>query len=120
MDVAAVVVPRVTCDLPLHPIPFNSTWEHLNDLPLADPEFGRSGRIDILLGVDVFVEALQPGRKIGSPGSPVAFETKFGWVLAGQLDSCDPAHCIVSHHVSSITGDDLLRRFWEIEENPKS
>ena len=120
IEVTAVVAPRVTCDLPLHPIPFDPTWNHLSDIPLADPDFGRPGRIDILLGVDVFVETLLHGRRIGSPGSPIAFETEFGWVLAGRLDSCTPDHHIVSHHVSFIAGDDLLRRFWEIEENPKN
>jgi hypothetical protein len=92
----------------------------LSDIPLADPDFGRPGRIDILLGVDVFVETLLHGRRIGSPGSPIAFETEFGWVLAGRLDSCTPDHHIVSHHVSFIAGDDPLCRFWEIEENPKN
>ena len=92
----------------------------MSDIPLADPDFGRPGRIDILLGVDVFVETLLHGRQIGSPDSPIAFETEFGWVLAGWLDSCTPDHHIVSHHVSFIAGDDLLRRFWEIEENPKN
>ena len=60
------------------------------------------------------------GRRIEPPGSPIAFETDFGWVLAGQLDSCTPDHHIVSHHVSFIAGDDPLCRFWEIEENPKN
>ena len=86
MEVTAVIVPRVTCDLPLHPVPFDPTWNHLADIPLAGPEFGRPGRIDILLGVDVFVDTLLDGRRIGPPGSPIALETEFGWVLAGRLD----------------------------------
>ena len=36
--------------------------------------------IDILLGVDVFVNALLHGRRFGPPGSPIAFEMDFGWV----------------------------------------
>ena len=44
---------------------------------------------------------------------------EFGWVLAGRLDSPGPSH-VASHHASFVTGDDLLRRFWEIEENPNS
>ena len=58
----AVVVLRVTCDLPLHPVPFASTWNHLSDIPLADPNFGRPGRINILVRVDVFVGTLLHGR----------------------------------------------------------
>ena len=57
-DVTAVVVPRVTCDLPLHPHPIllDRKWKHLSDIQLADPTFGCPGRIDRLVGVDVFVE----------------------------------------------------------------
>jgi hypothetical protein len=67
----------------------------------------------------VFVEALRQGRRFGPPGSPTAFETEFGWVLAGRLDSNTPKH-VTSHHSSFIAGDYLLCRFWEIEENPNS
>ena len=47
----------------------------------------------------------------------VAFETEFGWVLAGSTGPSSPTHH-VSRHVSLLTGDDLLRKFWEIEEKP--
>ena len=81
IGVTAVIVPRVTCDLPLLPIPFNLKWNHLSNLHLADPTFNQPGRIDILLGVDVFVNALLHGRQFGPSGSPVAFETDFGGSL---------------------------------------
>ena len=67
VEVTAVVVPRVTCDLPVHPISFDSRWNHLSDVKLADPDFGRPGKIDILLGVEVFVDVLLHGRRIGPP-----------------------------------------------------
>ena len=120
VNVTAVVVPQVTCDLPFHPIPFKAGWNHLSNLPLADPGFGSPGRIDILLGVDVFVDVLLHGRRAGPPGSPVAFETHFGWVLAGNTDSCAPTNRVATYHVSCITGDDILRQFWKIEEQPLS
>ena len=50
---SAVVVPKVTCDLPLSPVPFDPSWQHLSGLPLADPGYGKPGRIDLLLGVEV-------------------------------------------------------------------
>ena len=91
------VVPRVTCDLSLHPVLFNLKWTHLNDLPLADPDFGRPGRVDMLLVV--FVEVLHQGRRIGPPNSPSAFEMKFDRVLAGRTCSTLP-HMSCSHHSS--------------------
>ena len=113
----AIVVPRVTCELPVHPVTFKSNWTHLEQLSLADPQFGQPGRVDLLLGVDIFSEALLQGRRIGPPGSPIAFETVFGWVLAGPTTQSTPQSIITSHHTLVNTGDDLLRRFWEIEES---
>ena len=121
MGISAVIVPKVTCDLPLAPVPFKSNWKHISDLPLADPGFGQPGRIDLLLGVDVFIDVLRHGRRSGPPNSPSALETEFGWVLCGGSGiSSDPAAntCVTSLHSFVTSGDDILRRFWEIEEAP--
>ena len=121
-NVTAIVVPQVTCDLPTHPIKYDpSKWTHLSDISLADPDFDTPGRIDILLGVEVFVEALLHGRRIGPVGSPMAFETEFGWVLAGRTDSSLPSiNHVTSHHMALLNGDDILQKFWELEEPPLS
>ena len=120
LAVIAVVVPKVTCELPLHPVNFKSSWTHLNGITLADPDFGRPGRIDLLLGVDVYVEALLHGRRSGPPGSPIAFETIFGWVLAGRSSSVSSQFCVATHHVTAaLHHDDILRKFWELEELPR-
>ena len=113
IGVTAVIIPRVTCDLPLHPISFDLKWNHLSNLQLADPTFGQPGKIDILLGVDVFVNVLLHGQRFGPPGSPVAFETEFGWVLTGETESCTPANLITTYHTSLVSGDDILHKFME-------
>ena len=64
--------------------------------------------------------SLLHGRRTGPPGSPVAFETHFGWVLAGSTDACAPTTQVATYHASFITGDDLLRQFWEVEDKPLS
>ena len=106
IGVTTVVVSLVMC---FYPIPFDLKWNHLSNLQLADPAFDQPGKINILLGVDAFV---------GPPGSPVAFETEFGWVLAGRTDSCTPTNHITTYHASLVSGDDILRKFWEVEEQP--
>ena len=35
-QVSAIVVPRVTCDLPVKPVTPQLSWKHLSDIPLAD------------------------------------------------------------------------------------
>ena len=82
---------------------------------MADPHFGNPSRIDILLGVDIFVAALLLGQRIGPPGAPISIETVFGWVLTGRSDSLHTHTHITTHHVSLFPGDNLLQQFWETE-----
>ena len=86
-----------SCDLP---VPFNWKWDHISDIQLADPGFGTPGKIDLLLGVNVFTDVMCHDRQTGPPGSPVAF----GWVLAGSIDSCNVATHVATHHVSHFRG----------------
>ena len=68
IELTAIVLQRVTCDLPISRVPFDLSWKHNSDLPLAaDPSFGQPGRIDILLGVDIYIEILLHGRRTGPP-----------------------------------------------------
>ena len=72
IDLTAIGLPKVTCDLPVSPVPFDSSWSHISDLLLADPAFGLHGHIDLLLGVDIFVSVLRQAQWMGPPGAPVA------------------------------------------------
>lgn len=111
IEVSAIIIPQVTCDLPFHPIPFRASWNHLSDIPLADPNFGQPGRIDLLLGVDMYVQVLLHGRRSGAPNAPVAFETELGWVLAGSTGANSPAAHIATHHITHSSTDVLIRMF---------
>ena len=105
---SAVIVPRVTCELPTQTISFRSEWKHLADLTLADLDFGQPGKINLL----------HQGRWCGLPGSPSAFKTDFEWVLAGETSMHVSNLSIVTHHTAVNTGDGLLRKFWEVEKQP--
>ena len=119
IDVTALVVPRVVRDLPTCPIHHDARWTHISDLRLADPEYGVPGRVEVLLGVDIFTDILLDGRRKGPPGSPTAMETIFGWVLCGstEFSTSHPSVATVCH-ASVEMKDDLIRKFWEIEELP--
>ena len=124
IELTAIVLQRVTCDLPISPVPFDLSWKHISDLPLADPTFGQPGRIDILLGVDIYIEILLHGRRTGPPGAPTAFETEFGWVLSGSSRQDTPTeqtnlHATTFHaSIAHLSGDAILRQFWKMEEAP--
>ena len=120
-DLSAIVLPMVTHDLPVFPVPFSDSWNHLNGIQLADSQFGRPGRVDLILGIDMHTAIECQGRRQGPEGSPTAFETKFGWVLAGVTSNHSMTEStssfVTSFHSVSET-ENCLQRFWEIEEPP--
>ena len=124
LTVTAIVSPQVTCNLPIHFVNQKSSWTHLSDLQLADPAYGVPGNIVLLLGVNVYAAVILQGRRAGPTGSPTAFETIFGWVLSGKTTSSTSISthlCVTSNHTSTVacSVDDILKKFWEIEEPPK-
>ena len=115
-NVNAFIVPQITGNQPACVISPIQDWKHLEGLTLADPEYDKPGGIDILLGVGIFIEVIRHGRRSGPPNSPAALNTAFGWVLAGSTGTQSDAPSVSTHFTSVVTGDDLLRRFWEFEE----
>ena len=108
----------LTCDLLSQHIPFKSEWNHLADLTFADPDFGRLSKIDLLLAVEVFSEVVRHHWRYSTPGSLSAFETDFGWVLAGTTNTHVSHLSLLTHQTTEDTCDGLLLKFWEIEEQP--
>ncbi|XP_013164455.1 PREDICTED: uncharacterized protein LOC106115573 [Papilio xuthus] len=89
---------------------------------LADPSFGTPNKIDILLGAEVYSQILLQGLIRGPPGYPLAQNTKFGWILSGevkeagaQLETCH--NVVVSLHSAHSDESELLRKFWELESD---
>ena len=69
-----------------------------------------------MLGVEIFVEVIRHGQRSGPHSTPTALNTEFGWVLAGSAGAQTDAQLVSTHFTSVVTGDDLLRQLWEIEE----
>ena len=120
--VEALVLPRITSDIPATHVGSQCDWKHLQGISLADPDYGIPKAVDLLLGADIFSRVVLHGRRFGPSGSPSAFKTQFGWVLAGTTrcshenrgsrGSCYLATTIEDPTVS----EELLRKFWEIED----
>ena len=86
---------------------------------LGDPDFATPGKIDLLLGADNNICWI--GQRCGPQNTPTAFETQFGWVIAGRTS----AHLtnrfpVASNHCIHNYDDDFWRRFWEIEASSKN
>ena len=53
VHVEAVVLLKITTELSVLPGSFNEDWKNLKGLPLADPDYGIPGYINVLLGIDI-------------------------------------------------------------------
>ncbi|XP_055633488.1 uncharacterized protein LOC129773856 [Toxorhynchites rutilus septentrionalis] len=112
-----LVLRRVTCDTP--PVSFNtSCWKIPETLPLADPEFNVTHRIDMILGAAQFFDFIREGKVRLAVNLPMLIETVFGWIVSGIVKETNEAERIpVACHVATVTPvDQLLERFWRVEE----
>ena len=76
MKLEALVLPKITSDVPSCNVVFDGKWKHLADLELADPDFGTPGSVDMLLGADIFSHTVLYDRRFGPSGTPSTFKTK--------------------------------------------
>ena len=120
LNIEAAVVPDVTCDLPLEGATHLKDFPHLKDLELADPSFYKTGKIDILLGCNVY--QVSETRK-GSSDQPVARETIFGWAVIvrykpNHSPSALPSAPVLLNLALSPSTDAILQRFWDAPGQP--
>ena len=117
----AVVLPKLTNWLPAAPI-FNLDPTELLDLDLADPFFTTPGQIDLVLGADIIPQILLTGTKHSLYGSLLAQNTVFGYYLCGPLPITNTQSFSVQvfEENEEESLNNVLRKFWEIEEVPNS
>ena len=92
----------------MHPVPHQATWKHLDGITFADPTYGQPGRIDALLGVQVYAEIIRRGVWTGPR---VVLETTFGWILYGTVkerrspeQSCQPDNITLQDEIKHFAG----------------
>ena len=105
LRLAAHVMPRVTCDLPLHQAIGVRQLPHISGLKLADPRFDKPGRIYILIGGKRLRKMILPQCLTVENSDIVAFNTVFGWAIMGaypvEISPSSSTTASVSHAVSS-------------------
>lgn len=92
------------------------SWPHLQNLTLADPDPCSSHPIQLLIGADLYGSLLKEKVKKGPLGTPTAQLTVLGWILSGPTGT---AEIVAVHSLNCVSDppiDDLLQKFWEMEE----
>ena len=111
-----LIVPNITSSLPESTININN-WKIPDGITLADPQFNIKGRIDMLIGAEIYIQLIWQGQLKISASHPSLQNTALGWIVSGQLieKECKPStsHCHLSINENL---DNKLQRFWELEE----
>ncbi|KAH9636483.1 hypothetical protein HF086_002183 [Spodoptera exigua] len=114
-----LVMPKITGHLPNIPVDIL----RLNlpeNIKLADPNFSQPSEVDLLLGAEVFFEAISPNKLKMGAGMPILQDTQFGWIVAGPLNM--PTGSLnkseIRNTVCNFTKEinNNLTKFWNIEE----
>lgn len=114
------IIDSITSPTPVAKIA-DTCWQHLRNLPLADPTFGTTGRIDALIGADIWGKIIDDGIVRGNTDEPFAQFTRLGWVVFGPAVIESPLSANVRLLAVRFNGhdqhvDDLLRTFFEMDE----
>ncbi|CAB0040671.1 unnamed protein product [Trichogramma brassicae] len=119
ISLTAAVLPKVSTLLPKRAID-DTRWPHLKGLALADPHYDTPAPVDCLIGAELYPEIVKAGLRKGPIGSPMAYDSIFGWIVTGPTD-IQRAHpdVIGSFKLTVVPMESIsceLRKFWELEE----
>jgi hypothetical protein len=96
-----------------------SNWPHLQGLTLSDPQYHSPHLCDILLGGKKSGHVLLPQvvQALSNPDAPVAWNTRFGWMVKGEAPPVTRPSSPIryrSNHasVSTSTLESSVARFW--------
>lgn len=117
VQVNAFVLKSLTSLLPTTQLT-EIAWLKGERIPLADPQYNAPGRINILLGAEVYGDIVLPGIIKKSDG-PIAQNTMFGWILSGRVRDTKEGTKLVNMHIG-VKEDTFLKQFWEMENEPDS
>lgn len=91
------------------------TSDYPQNLTLADPSFNVPGRIDLLIGNEVFFELLLSNQKKLTLG-PMMQETVFGWIFTGKIRNQSRIQTYKCNLVTKLDLNESIERFWKEDD----
>lgn len=114
-----LVLPKLTSNIPLMHID-TSNMNVPGNIKLADPQYYKPQKIDIILGASVFFEVLGTDRIQPVKNGVFFIETHFGYIISGQVPSIknNPSSSIMSFVACTdmLNLEEKVLKFWQLEE----
>jgi len=119
VNVRALVLPKLTNMLP------SSSFKKpdlscFGNIELSDPNFNRTGPIDMIIGSDYIPMISLSGFKKSHDGKFSAHETVFGWYILGQMPETVQSFSTLVEIPEEELISSQLKLFWETEELPQT
>ncbi|GBN30439.1 hypothetical protein AVEN_268590-1, partial [Araneus ventricosus] len=117
MRLEFLCVPKISSMVPIDSLQIPKEHLPLN-IKLADSYFYRPGKINVLLGAEVFYQLLRFGQ-VEMPSSELKFQNSvFGFIATGrtsnsQSEKMKYTHCGLIYDCSDIGND--IKKFWQLE-----
>ncbi|XP_050315538.1 uncharacterized protein LOC126750080 [Anthonomus grandis grandis] len=117
-----LVLPEICSQLP-HRMVNTEHIKNLDTFELADAQFWRPGRIDLLIGAEMFPFIVKSCKPMDSIDHPLFLETVFGWVIMGngkplENSSNSSRLCLTANCLTLESLDEHLKRLWELDNIP--
>lgn len=119
-DIKSIVVQTITSTQSTDLDTVNK-WRHIEHLPLANPQFFKANKIDLLLGASTYAEIILESIKRDKVNEPIAQQIKMGWIVVGSAYVNDSFRILCNAinkappNDSDIDMSSQLEKFWQIE-----
>ncbi|KMQ83089.1 hypothetical protein RF55_20955, partial [Lasius niger] len=111
------VIQKIIGELP-HTNLSSSLKNQFLDLALADPQFFKTGPIDILLGVNIALQMLKGEMLNFGDNHPFAVRSELGWIIAGSVDLDIDKPATLHVNTIKLDTDNLVTNFWKLDSVP--
>lgn len=116
-SISCLIVPQISEHIPNNDLD-TSYLKIPSHLKLADPGFGKSGKVDILLGAEIFYSLLCIGQVALGRGLPTLQKTRLGWLVTGKIGSFGNQRSTICNYSMNLDIQEQLAKFWAVEESP--
>lgn len=110
------ILPTVTVDQPACFLD-TSRWNIPKNIRLGDPRFHRPGKIDLLLGAELYLQLLSIGQIRLGEELPTLQNTVFGWIVSGRASpsmEVSPQCGVCTCENNEL--ETQVKRFWKLED----
>ncbi|GFQ90457.1 DUF1758 domain-containing protein [Trichonephila clavata] len=111
-----LIVPMITDFVPsIQPNLKIKRFNDINRSILADPSFDKPGKIDMIIGAELFYQILKDGRKVISDNVTL-INSVFGFIVSGSVNAINhKSNCFLISESENI--DNCIKKFWERERS---